>query len=57
VDVGDTKVISRLPRAPIRQRDERVDLVFNLDRVLLYDETSKESLLRRDSQREKVSVR
>jgi multiple sugar transport system ATP-binding protein len=57
VDVGDTKVISRLPRAPIRQRDERVDLVFNLDRVMLYDETSKESLLRRDSQREKVSVR
>ena len=57
VDVLDTKVIARLPRSPMRQHGQRVDLAFNADRVLLFDETSRESLLRRDVEREKVSVR
>ena len=57
VDVQETKVIARLPRSPLPQHGQRVDLAFNADRVLLFDETSRESLLRRDSEREKVSVR
>ncbi|MFZ0769714.1 MAG: ABC transporter ATP-binding protein [Acidimicrobiales bacterium] len=57
VDVQDLKVIARLPRSPMPQHGQRVDLVFDADRVLLFDETTRQSLLRRDSEREKVSVR
>jgi multiple sugar transport system ATP-binding protein len=57
VDVQDLKVIARLPRTPMPQHGQRVDLVFDTDRVLLFDESTRKSLLRRDSEREKVSVR
>jgi multiple sugar transport system ATP-binding protein len=57
VDVGDVKVIARLPRTPLPLHGQRCDLVFNTDRVLLFDEESRKSLLRRDAEREKVSVR
>jgi multiple sugar transport system ATP-binding protein len=57
IDVKDLKVIARLPRTPMPQHGQRVDLVFDTDRVLLFDETTRKSLLRRDSEREKVSVR
>ncbi len=57
VDIGDLKVIARLPRTPMPQNGQRVELVFDTDRALLFDETTRKSLLRRDSEREKVSVR
>lgn len=53
---ADTKIIARLPRSPLPTNGQRVDLVFDPDRVLLFDETTRKSLLGRDSQREKVSV-
>jgi multiple sugar transport system ATP-binding protein len=57
VDVGDKKVIARLPRTPLPEHGQRVELVFDTDRVLLFDEESRKSLLRRNSEREKVSVK
>jgi multiple sugar transport system ATP-binding protein len=57
VDVGDAKVIARLPRTPLPVHGQKVELSFNADRVLLFDVESRKSLLRRDSEREKVSVR
>jgi ABC-type sugar transport system ATPase subunit len=57
IDVGDAKVIARLPRTPLPVRGQKVELAFNADRVLLFDVESRKSLLRRDSEREKVSIR
>lgn len=57
VDVGDVKVIARLPRTPLPNHGQRFDLVFNTDRVLLFDEESRKTLLRRDVEREEASVR
>jgi multiple sugar transport system ATP-binding protein len=56
VDVQDSKVVARLPRSPQPKRHDRVDLAFNIDRVVLFDAATRESLLRRNSEREKVSV-
>ncbi len=56
-DVQDLKVIARLPRTPMPQHGQRIDLVFDADRVLLFDEATRKSLLRRESEREKVSVK
>ncbi|MGH3733729.1 MAG: ABC transporter ATP-binding protein [Acidimicrobiales bacterium] len=56
VDVGESKIIARLPRAPRFQRHDPVKLAFNTECVVLFDETTRESLLRRNSEREKVSV-
>lgn len=57
IDVGETKVIARLPRTPLPVHGQKVELAFNADRVLLFDVESRKSLLRRDSEREKVSIR
>ena len=56
VDVGDIHVIARLPRAPIPETGERVDLVFARDCIHLFDPESKLSLLGRHRQRERVPV-
>jgi multiple sugar transport system ATP-binding protein len=56
VDVGEIHVIARLPRAPIPERGERVELVFDRDCVHLFDPDSKLSLLGRHRQRERVAV-
>lgn len=57
IDVGDAKVIARLPRTPLPVHGQKVELAFNADRVLLFDVETRKSLLRRDSEREKVSIR
>ena len=56
LDVADLKVIARLPRTPLPQHGQVVDLAFNMDRMLLFDPTSRRSLLGRESEREKISV-
>jgi multiple sugar transport system ATP-binding protein len=56
IDVGDAKVIARLPRTPLPVHGDRVEISFNADRVLLFDAESRKSLLRRNSEREKVSI-
>ena len=57
VDVGDKKVIARLPRTPLPEHGQRIELAFDTDRVLLFDDSTHKSLLRRTSEREKVSVK
>ena len=56
VDVGELKVIARLPRTPLPLHGQRTELAFDTDRVLLFDATSRRTLLGRESQREKISV-
>jgi multiple sugar transport system ATP-binding protein len=58
VDVGEVHVIARLPRAPIPDSGDRVELVFDRDSIHLFDPESKLSLLdrRRQRQRERVPV-
>ena len=56
VDVGELKVIARLPRTPLPLHGQRMELAFDTDRVLLFDATSRRTLLGRESQREKISV-
>jgi hypothetical protein len=46
-----------LPRTPLPEHGQRVELVFDTDRVLLFDEETRKSLLRRNSEREKISVK
>ncbi len=56
IDVGELKVIARLPRTPLPLHGQRTELAFDTDRVLLFDATSRRTLLGRESQREKISV-
>ncbi|HEY1824482.1 MAG TPA: ABC transporter ATP-binding protein [Acidimicrobiales bacterium] len=56
IDVLDKKVIARLPRSPVFERGSRVKLGFHLDDVVIFDETTHLSLLRRSTEREKVSA-
>ena len=56
LDVGEVRVIARLPRAPIPQPGDRVELVFDCDSLHLFDPDSKLSLLGRHRQRERVPV-
>ena len=56
VDVGDLHVIARLPRAPIPAPGDKVELVFDMDSIHLFDPESKLSLLGRHRLRERVTV-
>ena len=56
VDVPDQKLIARLPRSPLPQHGQGVQLAFNPDRILLFDVKSKRSLFGRNSERERISV-
>ena len=56
VEIGEAKLIARLPRSPMPQPGQRIDVAFNKERLHLFDVTSKESLLERDATREHVSV-
>ncbi len=56
VDLDSAKVIARLPRSPIPQSGQRLQLAFNRDRVHLFDVDARTSLLRRTAEREKISV-
>lgn len=56
IDLPDLKVIARLPRSPLPQHGQTVQLAFNSERILLFDPESKKSLFRRNSERERISV-
>jgi multiple sugar transport system ATP-binding protein len=56
VEIGEVKLIARLPRTPMPQPGQKIDVAFNKERLHLFDVTSKESLLTRDATREHVSV-
>ena len=56
VDVGEVHVIARLPRAPIPDSGDRVELVFDRDSIHLFDPESKLSLLGRHRQRQRERV-
>ena len=54
VEIGEAKLIARLPRSPMPQPGQSIDVAFNKERLHLFDVTSKESLLERDATREHV---
>jgi ABC-type sugar transport system ATPase subunit len=56
VDLGDAKLIARLPRSPVPVTGDVVSLAFNRDRVHLFDVETRMSLVRRQQEREKISV-
>jgi len=56
VDLPGHKVIARLPRTPLPQHGQAVELAFDPERILLFDTESKRSLLGRHSERERISV-
>ena len=56
VEFGDTKLIARLPRSPMPQAGQGIEVAFNLERLHLFDVTTRESLLEREAQREHISV-
>jgi multiple sugar transport system ATP-binding protein len=56
VELGDTKLIARLPRSPMPQPGQTIEVAFNQERLHLFDVTSRESLLIREGQREHISV-
>ncbi len=56
VELGDTKLIARLPRSPMPQPGQSIEVAFNKERLHLFDVTSNESLLVREGQREHITV-
>jgi multiple sugar transport system ATP-binding protein len=56
VELGTTKLIARLPRSPMPEAGQAIDVSFNKERLHLFDVTSHESLLGREGQRERISV-
>ncbi len=56
MEVGEAHVIARLPRTPIPEPGDRVDLAFAVDSVHLFDVESRLSLLARARQRERVGA-
>ena len=56
VELGDTKLIARLPRSPMPQAGQAVEVAFNKERLHLFDTTTRESLIERQAKREHISV-
>ena len=56
MDVGDVRVIARLPRSPIPEPGDRVELAFRRDGVHLFDAQSQLSLLNRTRERERAAT-
>ncbi len=56
IDLPGQKVIARLPRSPLPQHGQTVQLAFNPERIVLFDVESKMSLFGRQSERERISV-
>lgn len=56
VDVGAVRVIARLPRSPIPEPGDRIQIVFDRDSVHLFDPETKLSLLGRNRRVERVAV-
>jgi multiple sugar transport system ATP-binding protein len=56
VELGEAKLIARLPRSPMPQAGQAIEIAYNKERLHLFDVTSHESLLVRDGQREHITV-
>jgi multiple sugar transport system ATP-binding protein len=56
VELGETKLIARLPRSPMPQAGQAVEVAFNKERLHLFDTTTRESLIERQAKREHISV-
>jgi hypothetical protein len=56
VELGETKLIARLPRSPMPQAGQAIEIAFNRERLHLFEVTSQESLLERGGQREHITV-
>ena len=56
VEHDGTKLIARLPRSPVPQPGDVLELTFNRDRLHLFDDETRKSLVRRLPEREKISI-
>ena len=56
MEVGDARVIARLPRTPIPEPGDRVELAFRQNGVHLFDAQSQLSLMARSRQRERIAT-
>jgi multiple sugar transport system ATP-binding protein len=56
VERDEVKLIARLPRTPMPQAGQSIEVAFNKERLHLFDVTSRESLLVREATREHISV-
>ena len=56
VELGEMKLIARLPRSPMPQAGQAVEVAFNKERLHLFDTTTRESLIERQAKREHISV-
>jgi multiple sugar transport system ATP-binding protein len=56
VELGEAKLIARLPRSPMPQPGQTIEIAFNRERLHLFDATTRESLIERQTRREHISV-
>ena len=56
VELGDQHLIARLPRSPIPQAGQILELTFNKDRLHLFDVETRLSLMVRQPERDHVNV-
>jgi multiple sugar transport system ATP-binding protein len=56
VELGEQRLIARLPRSPVPLAGQSLELTFNKDRLHLFDVTSRLSLMVRQPEREHVTV-
>jgi len=56
VELGEQRLIARLPRSPVPSTGQTLELTFNKDRLHLFDVESRLSLMVRNPAREHVNV-
>jgi ABC-type sugar transport system ATPase subunit len=56
VEVDGAKLIARLPRSPVPEPGQAIELAFNKDRLHLFGDETHKSLVRRQPEREKISI-
>ena len=56
VEIGDQKMIARLPRSPVPHQGQRITLSLSPNRLYIFDAATQASLLRRNSEREIASM-
>ena len=56
VELGEQRLIARLPRSPVPQTGQSLELTFNKDRLNLFDVETRLSLMVRQRERERVTV-
>jgi multiple sugar transport system ATP-binding protein len=56
VEHDGTKLIARLPRSPVPEPGQAIELAFNKECLHLFDDVTNKSLVRRQPEREKISI-